>query len=72
MTIRVGDEVSKLKPFITGDGGLEVGLSTKDYSPRCWRFSVVLEDGGFGGTSTEQLLKDLINAPRLSISYRGL
>ena len=48
MTIRVGDEVPKLKPFITGDGGLEDDLSTKDYSPRCWRFSIVLEDGSFG------------------------
>ena len=71
MTIRVGDEVPKLKPFITSDGGLEVDLNTKDNSPRCWRFCIVLEAGGFGGSSTEQLLEDLLNAPRLSISYRG-
>ena len=71
MTIHVGDEIPKLKPFITGDGGLEVDLSTKDYSPRCWRISIVLEDGGFGGSSTEQLLEDLLNPPWLSISYRG-
>ena len=59
MTIRFGDEVPKLKPLITDDGGLEVDLSTKDNSPRCWRFSIVLEDGGFSGSSSEQLLKDL-------------
>ena len=59
MTIRVGDVVPKLKPFITGDSEIEVDLSTKDYSPRCWRFSIVLEDGGFGGSSSEQLPKDL-------------
>ena len=59
MTIRFGDEVPKLKPLITDDGGLEVDLSTKDYCPRCWRISIVLEDGSFGGSSAEQLLKDL-------------
>ena len=59
-------------PFITDDDGLEVGLSTMDYSPHCWRFSVVLEDGGFGGSSIEQLLKGIINTLQLSISYQGL
>ncbi|MEK9724172.1 MAG: peroxiredoxin [Rhodospirillaceae bacterium] len=68
----VGDKVTMIGDGalnFTRAAGLEVDLNAKCYGPRCKRFSMLVddgvvttlhfEDGGFGETSAEKLLKDL-------------
>lgn len=68
----VGDKVTMIGDGalnFTRAAGLEVDLNAKCYGPRCKRFSMLVddgvvttlhfEDGGFGETSAENLLKDL-------------